>query len=68
MKKTLLLPLFVVVCLVGDTSVRAIATTAQQLQAPSTINGNVFLAPGATFTKKGTVNGAVFTNQSQLAQ
>jgi hypothetical protein len=50
----------------GD--VAASSGVTLQLNAPSTINGNVYIAPGATFTKQGTVNGTVFTNQSQLAQ
>jgi choice-of-anchor A domain-containing protein len=36
--------------------------------APSIINGNLYLAPGATFQPGGQVNGTIFTNQSQLAQ
>jgi len=38
MKKLLLLPLFVVVCLVGDTCVRAIATTATTVTEPTLTN------------------------------
>ena len=38
MKKLLLLPLFVVVCLVGDTSVRAIATAATTVTEPTLTN------------------------------
>jgi hypothetical protein len=39
-----------------------------QLNGSSTINGNLYLAPGATLTGSGHVNGTIFTNQSQLAQ
>ena len=38
MKKLLLLPLFVVVCLVGDTSIRAIATAATTVTEPTLTN------------------------------
>jgi len=48
--------------------VAASSSVTWKLQAPSTVNGNVYLAPGTTFVKIGTVNGSVFTNQNQLAQ
>ena len=38
MKKLLLLPLFVVVCLVGDTSNRVLATTATTVTEPTLTN------------------------------
>jgi hypothetical protein len=50
----------------GD--VAASSGVTVKLMAPSTINGNVYIAPGATFNQSGHVNGTVFTNQSQLAQ
>ena len=50
----------------GD--VAAASGVTLKLQAPATVNGNVFIAPGATFIPGGQVNGTVFTNQGQLAQ
>jgi hypothetical protein len=50
----------------GDVAASSGVTLA--LNSASTVNGNVYLAPGVTFTNQGHVNGTVFTNQSQLAQ
>jgi choice-of-anchor A domain-containing protein len=50
----------------GD--VAASSGVTLKLMAPATVNGNLYLAPGATLSNGGHVNGTIFSNRSQLAQ